>query len=81
MTHFKIVRRMLEWSQINPPAPEPVEVYDLYEGLRRLYPPFTIKWYIQKSGMTEEELMKRLEWQITTKGKYKIKTEIGSTHE
>ena len=32
MTHFKIVRRMLDWSQINPPAPEPVEVYDLYEG-------------------------------------------------
>jgi hypothetical protein len=81
MRHFKIVRRQLEWSQINPPAPEVVEVYDLYEGLRRLYPPFTIKWYIQKSGMSSDELMERLKWALTTKGKIKIKTVVGPVHE
>lgn len=64
---IKIVRRILNVSQITPPTPEPVEVYDIYHGFTG-FPstwPFMTKWIIDKAGLTEDEMVKYVRYYLT----------------
>lgn len=74
MEKIKIVRRQLNWSQITPPAEEPITVYDIYHGFTGIPStwPFMTKWIIDKAGLTEAEMLKRMCLHLTTLGKVKI---------
>ena len=64
---IKIVRRTLNVSQITPPTPEPVVVYDIYEGFTG-FPstwPFMTKWILDKAGLTEDEMVKYVRYYLT----------------
>ena len=70
-TKIKIVRRQLNVSQID----EPVVVYDIYEGFTG-FPstwPFMTKWILDKAGLSEEEMLKHMRFQLTTLGRLDIK--------
>ena len=74
-TKIKIVRRQLNVSQITPPTDEPVVVYDIYEGFTGIPStwPFMTKWIIDKAGLSEEEMLKHMRFQLTTLGRLDIK--------
>ena len=77
MERIKIVRRQLNWSQITPPTEEPIEVYDIYEGFCGITSLFRTKWYVQKQGVTKEEMLKYMAWHLTTVGNIKIEVKYG----
>ena len=75
---IKIVRRVLNVSQINPPSVKPTEVYDVYHGFSSIPPlPFCTKWMIDKSGLSEQEMFDYLHLYLTSCGNCKIKVVDG----
>lgn len=75
---IKIVRRVLNVSQINPPSVEPTEVYDVYHGFNSIPPlPFCTKWMIDKAGLCEQEMIDYMRPYLSTCGNYKIKVVNG----
>lgn len=82
-TKLKIVRRELNVSQITPPTPEPVEVYDIYYGFTGIPStwPFMTKWVIDKAGLSEDKMLRYMSRYLTTLGRLKVKIVYGETQE
>lgn len=50
----KLVRRIIEESY---PI---IEVYDIYVGIRSIFFPFRIKWYLDEKGLSEHQAKERI---------------------
>lgn len=48
--------------------------YDIYYGFTGIPStwPFMTKWVLDKAGLTEDEMLKRMKTHLTTKGKVKV---------
>lgn len=74
MEKIKIVRRMLEVSQITPPTEEPIVVYDVYYGYTGIPStwPLMTKWKIEMSGLNKNDMLRYMSPYLTNFGKVKI---------
>lgn len=50
----KLVRRLIKGSH---PI---IEVYDIYVGIRSIFFPFRIKWYLDEEGLSEHQAKERI---------------------
>lgn len=50
----KLVRRLIKGSH---PI---IEVYDIYVGIRSIFFPFRIKWYLDEKGLSEHQAKERI---------------------
>ena len=71
------VRHIVNWGD---GEEETYDVYHGFTGWPSSWNPFHTKWVLDKSGMTEDELIKYMGQMLITRGTMKIITEVSSPY-